>query len=111
MVRLLVIALVLGALVSPVAAAPRDIAVVNGTGEPLREIGARSQNGTDWAGLVAGLSPGARTRISVDPDICAYDVRATAASGQLTWRGVNLCETRSVTLNRRADGALWVDYD
>lgn len=109
--RLLLAALSLGSLAVQAIAAPRDVLIVNGTGVPLREVGARPQNAKDWVGLVPGLSPGARTRVSVDPDLCAYDVRANAADGLLTWRGVNLCETSSVTLNRRADGALWVDYD
>ena len=27
------------------------------------------------------------------------------------WAGVNLCEVKSVTLNRNASGATWADYD
>ena len=27
------------------------------------------------------------------------------------WTDVNLCDVKVVTLNRRSDGTLWVDYD
>ena len=33
------------------------------------------------------------------------------AIAEFTWSSVNLCDVRSVTLNRRPDGTLWVDYD
>ena len=109
--RLLVIAIALGMVAAPAVAAPRSITIVNGTGSPLRDVAARPQDRETWERLTPGLSPGARTRITIDPDLCAYDVRGAAEDTVLTWRGVNLCETSSVTLNRRADGAVWVDYD
>ena len=46
-----------------------------------------------------------------NPD-CAFDLRATVAgAGQVVWSGVNLCDVKSVTLNRDAAGRDWVDYD
>ena len=111
MPRTLATFVLLGWLSSSAIAAPRDISIVNGTGAPLSGVSAKPQNAREWSGLSPGLSPGARTKVTVDPDLCAYDVRATAAGTELTWRGVNLCETSSVTLNLRADGLLWVDYD
>lgn len=108
--RVLLAALLLGSL-SPALAAPRSIGLVNATGAPLRDIAIKPEDKNNWTEVSPGLSPGARTRLTVDPDLCAYDLRATAAGAALTWRGINLCETSSVTLNRRADGVLWVDYD
>lgn len=98
--------------VASLAAAARHIFLVNGTGAPLRALSARPLEGRDETALVPGLSPGAKTGLSLVTDACAYDIRAvTAAGATLTWRGVNLCETRSVTLRRRDDGVLWVDDD
>ena len=109
--RRIVYLLVCGGLAAAAVAAPRPITIVNGTDAPLRDVAAKPQNSADWTTLAPGLSPGARTQIMLEPDVCAYDVRGSAVASMLTWRGVNLCETRSVTLNRRGDGAVWVDYD
>lgn len=111
--RGLIAAILLAALpVAPLGAAARDVFIVNGTGAPLRALVARPHDEKDDKTLVPGLSPGAKTNLSIDADSCAYDIRAvTPAGATLTWRGVNLCETRSVTLRRRDDGVLWVDYD
>ena len=46
-----------------------------------------------------------------DPD-CAFDIRATVSgAGPVTWAGVNLCDVKSVILNRDASIGAWVDYD
>jgi hypothetical protein len=46
-----------------------------------------------------------------DPD-CAFDIRATVAgAGPVTWAGVNLCDVKSVILNRDGSTGAWVDYD
>ncbi|HVF83006.1 MAG TPA: hypothetical protein VM913_02385 [Sphingomicrobium sp.] len=110
--RVLVAAATLLAVLSqPAAATPRRITIINGTGMPLAQVAARPVNDPGWTALTPGLSPGARTQVTVDPDLCAYEMQGSAAGAVLAWRGVNLCETSSVTLNRRADGVLWVDYD
>jgi len=106
-----VAAALLAVLCQPAAATPRSITIVNGTDVALGDVAARAANEQAWAPLTPGLSAGARTRITIDPDVCAYDIRGSAAGNVLAWRGVNLCETSSVTLNRRGDGVLWVDYD
>jgi hypothetical protein len=111
MVRTISAMALLAALSSSAAGAPHSITIINGTGAPLRDVAAKPEKGGSWDSLTPGLSPGAKTGVSVDPDLCAYELKATAAGATLTWRGVNLCETSSVTLNRRADGTLWVDYD
>jgi len=66
----------------------------------------------DWKPLGAAPAAGARGSITFyDPD-CAFDLRATVAgSGAVTWTRVNLCDVKSVTLNRDASAGAWVDYD
>jgi hypothetical protein len=108
---LAVAAVLLAALSQSAPATPRRITVINGTGVPLAQVAARPVNNSAWTALTPGLSPGARTQVTIDPDLCAYEVQGKAGNSVLAWSGVNLCETSSVTLNRRADGVLWVDYD
>ena len=39
-------------------------------------------------------------------------IRATLPDGRtVVWPGVNLCQVKVVTLNQKAGGALWVDYE
>jgi hypothetical protein len=108
---LVALAALLATLSQSAAATPRRITVINGTGVSLAQVAARPVNDPAWTALTPGLSPGARTQVTIDPDLCAYEVRGSAGDTVLSWRGVNLCETSSVTLNRRGDGVLWVDYD
>ncbi|MEO7821459.1 MAG: hypothetical protein ABIR51_08100 [Sphingomicrobium sp.] len=101
-------------LMSPVAAlaGASGFSIVNQSGSPLSGLSLRRTGSSDWHPLGAGLSPGASSKYSfTDPD-CAFDIKATlAGSGEAVWRGVNLCEVASVTLQRDATGATWVDYD
>ncbi|HVF84126.1 MAG TPA: hypothetical protein VM913_08160 [Sphingomicrobium sp.] len=61
---------------------------------------------------MSGLSPAARVSANLANDDCEYDVRGYGAGGgTVTWNRLNLCEVKSVTLNRRADGTSWADYD
>ena len=86
--------------------------LVNGTGGPLSEVSIRRAGADDWKPLGAAPSAGGRAPVQFsDPD-CAFDIRATVAgSGMVTWPGVNLCEVKSVTLNRDGSAGAWVDYD
>jgi len=112
MVRTILLAAVASALSIAAPAAARNFSIINGTGASLRDIAARPVGTADWVTLAPGLSPGARTTVTVDGDPCAYDLKAKlAADRNAEWSGVNFCETKSVTLNRRDDGVLWVDYD
>lgn len=101
-------------ILSPVAAiaGASGFAIVNQSGAALSGLSVRRTGTSDWHPLGAGLSPGAKSKFSfTDPD-CAFDIKATlAGSGEALWRGVNLCEVASVTLQRDASGATWVDYD
>lgn len=93
------------------ARAGLDVAVVNQAGVPITGLSARPAGGTEWTKVAPGLSPGARIGVSLPGEVCAYELRAKLAiGGEVTW-SVNVCETRSVILNRRTDGTAWADYD
>ena len=86
--------------------------LVNGIDAPLSEVSIRRAGTNDWKPL--GPNPAARQRAPVnfkDPD-CAFDIRAkVAGKDAVTWAGVNLCDVKSVTLNRDGSAGAWVDYD
>lgn len=109
--RRLVAAILLATISTAAPAAEQKIAVVNQVGAPIAGLSARPAGGTEWTGVAPGLSPGARIGVSLPGEGCAYELRAKlAGGGQATW-SVNVCETRSVILNRRTDGTAWADYD
>lgn len=103
--------LALGA--APASAAAGAFKLVNATDTDITSLSIRRFGTQPWQALVARPPRGASVNIDFsDPD-CAFDIRATLAGGDVaTWSGVNLCEAKSVTLNRNAkSGANWVDYD
>ena len=101
-------------ILSPVAAiaGASGFAIVNQSGAALSGLSVRRTGTSDWHPLGAGLSPGAMSKFSfTDPD-CAFDIKATLDPGGVAvWTGVNLCEVKSLTLNRNAAGVTWADYD
>ena len=111
MKRLVAIA-VLAVSASPAFAGASGFMLVNGTGVPLAELSIRRAGTQDWKPLGTPPSAGARSSMKFsDPD-CAFDIRATiAGAGSMTWAGVNLCDVKSVTLNRDGSAGAWVDYD
>ncbi len=97
---------------SPAAAAANDFSIVNKSGGAISEVALRRVGGRDWTPLSVAASPGARVSARFTNPDCAFDLRATVAGvGQVTWGGVNLCDVKSVTLNRDPAGRSWVDYD
>ena len=111
--RRLVILAVLAASASPAfAAGASSFMLVNGTGAPLAGLSIRRAGTQDWKPLGSAPSAGARSALRFsDPD-CAFDIRATVpGAGPVTWAGVNLCDVKSVTLNRDGSIGAWVDYD
>lgn len=92
---------------------PGAFALVNGTGAPLTNLSIRPADGKQgWRPLAGPLSSGARMSVPAPGgDLCAFDLKARLADADVTWSSVNLCDVRSVTLNRQSDGTLWVDYD
>jgi hypothetical protein len=107
----------LGALMA-LAAAPAiaggaaNFTLVNGTGTGLAELSIRRAGTEEWKALGAAPAAGARGSMTFsDPD-CAFDIRATVpGAGPVTWAGVNLCDVKSVTLQRDSSAGAWVDYD
>jgi hypothetical protein len=84
----------------------------NSTGAALAQLSIRRSGTEEWKPLGAAPAAGARGAVSFsDPD-CAFDLRANiAGGGPVTWAGVNLCDVKSVILNRDATAGAWVDYD
>lgn len=108
----------LGAMQANPAAAASGAAglnLVNGTDQAITSLFIR-RTGTDaWQPLTVTppKSPrgGRATSPFKDPD-CAFDIRATLDDGNAAvWTRVNLCEVKSLTLNRNAAGVTWADYE
>jgi hypothetical protein len=110
----IVLAALLLASGSPVMAGPgaSNFTLVNGTGAPISEVAIRRAGSDEWKPLAQAPASGQRAPVNFkDPD-CAFDIRAkVAGKDQVTWAGVNLCDVKSVTLNRDQSAGPWVDYD
>ena len=104
--------LILLASASPALAGASNFTLVNGTSGALSDLSIRRAGTSDWKPLGAAPAAGARGPVQFsDPD-CAFDIRATVpGAGPVTWAGVNLCDVKSVTLQRDASAGAWVDYD
>ena len=104
--------LILLASASPALAGASNFTLVNGTSGALSDLSIRRTGTSDWKPLGAAPAAGARGPVQFsDPD-CAFDIRATVpGAGPVTWAGVNLCDVKSVTLQRDASAGAWVDYD
>jgi hypothetical protein len=97
-----------------IASGPAPFTLVNGTTAGLSDITARASGSRGaWTALGPGrLSAGARGAVpALGGETCVFDIAAQTEGGRVQWSDVNLCDVRAVTLNRRADGILWVDYD
>jgi hypothetical protein len=109
----LVASAILLACASPAfAGGASNFMLVNGTGGALAQLSIRRAGTQDWKPLGTAPSPGGRSSMTFsDPD-CAFDIHATlSGGGPVTWAGVNLCDVKSVTLNRDGSAGAWVDYD
>lgn len=89
--------------------------LVNATGHTISSFSIRRTGTQGWMPLPATPaqpSGGAHAKSGfTDPD-CAFDIRAMLDDQQnVVWTGLNLCEVKSVTLNRNASGVTWADYD
>ena len=97
---------------SPVFAGATNFTLVNGTGTGLAEVSIRRSGTQEWKALGAAPAAGAKAPVDFKDDDCAFDIRANVSgSGPVTWAGVNLCDVKSVTLNRDGSAGAWVDYD
>lgn len=108
----LVFAFVMVAAGSPALAGASNFTLVNGTGAPLAGLSIARSGTTAWQPLGQAPAAGTRGPISFKAQDCAFDIRATVAGvGPVTWAGVNLCDVKSVTLQRDQSAGAWVDYD
>lgn len=97
---------------SPLFAGATNFTLVNGTGAGLAEVSIRRSGTQEWKALGAAPAAGAKAPVTFKDDDCAFDIRANVSgSGPVTWAGVNLCDVKSVTLNRDGSAGAWVDYD
>lgn len=100
------------ALAPPALGAVHGFAIVNKAGGALSGVALRRVGSSEWTPLAVAASPGATVRAAFTNPDCAFDLRATVVgAGQVIWGGVNLCDVKSVTLNRDPAGRSWVDYD
>jgi hypothetical protein len=105
--------LALSLLVSaPAVAGAANFTVVNSTGLDIVALEIRRFGTSEWKPVSSRPAAGSRGPVDFNDPDCAFDIRARLSGGiEAVWRGVNLCEVKSVTLNRSVSGALWVDYD
>ena len=88
-----------------------NFTIVNATGRDFTALAIRRFGTTAWQPLGAAPKAGARGSVQFSDADCAFDIQGTLAGGvNAVWSGVNLCEAKSVTLNRSDSGAAWVDY-
>ena len=107
-----VLALTLALVPAPVFAGPDGFSIVNQTGLNMTGLTIRKFPKGDWSPLGPAPSPGARGNVKFASPDCAFDIQASLQGvGTVVWSGVNLCEVKTVILNRNARGALWVDYE
>ena len=97
---------------APAFAGASSFTLINGTGSNIAALSIRRTGTDNWQALAAAPAAGASAGVAFsDPD-CAFDLRASLAGGATAvWSGVNLCGTSRLTLQRRASGETWVDYD
>ena len=89
--------------------------IVNNSGQAFSNLYIRRTGTQSWQPLPATPpKPAKGTRAAspfADPD-CAFDIKVTLEdSKEAVWPGLNLCEVKSVTLNRNEAGVTWADYD
>ena len=97
---------------SPALAGASNFVLVNGTGAPIQNVSISRSGTKDWKPLAASPAAGARAPVKFTNQDCAFDIRANVNGvGPVTWAGVNLCDVKSVTLNRDGSAGAWVDYD
>lgn len=100
---------------APGLAQAANFTLVNNTDIPFTALMARRFGTQQWMPLVVTPVPVAsrgRGVVNFSDQDCAFDLQAMLPDGrQVVWSGVNLCDAKVVTLNRRENGVLWIDYE
>ena len=108
-------AALIAAMPAPLAAQAGNFTLVNNTDISFTELMVRRFGTQQWQSLIVAPIPlprsGGRGAVQFTNPDCAFDLQASLPDGRtVVWPGVNLCDAKVVTLNRRAGGELWVDY-
>lgn len=112
-------AIIIAALVAvtpaPASAQAGKFTLVNNTDASFTSLTVRRYGSQQWLPLTVNPMPltrsGGQGAVDFSDEDCAFDLQATLPDGRVVvWSGVNLCEANVVTLNRSANGQLWVDY-
>lgn len=86
------------------AGAQQDFTIVNNTGQSVMTLNVSPSDSNQWGPDILGqnvLPNGQQGQVQFarGQDQCNWDIRATFEGGQTgDWRGVNLCETTTITL-------------
>lgn len=111
----ILVAALVAAAPGPAPAQATNFTLVNNTDIPFTALMARRYRTQQWMPLVVNPVPVAsrgRGAVEFSDQDCAFDLQATLPDGRVVvWSGVNLCDAKVVTLNRDANGVLWIDYD
>ena len=99
----------------PASAQAGNFTIVNSTSIDFTGLSVRRFGTSEWLPLTVSPVPvrvAGRGAANFKDEDCAFDLRATLPDGRsVVWPGVNLCQVKVVTLNQKAGGALWVDYE
>lgn len=100
---------------APLWAQSAGFTLVNNTNVHFTRLMVKRFGSDQWLPLTVNPVPvtgsGGQGAVDFSDQDCAFDLQATLPDGRLVvWSGVNLCEAKVVTLNRSANGQLWVDY-
>lgn len=111
----ILLASLIAAIPAPVAAQAANFTLVNNTDVSFTRLMVRRYGSQQWLPLTVNPVPvtrsGGQGAVDFSDQDCAFDLQATLPDGRVViWSGVNLCEAKVVTLNRSANGQLWVDY-
>jgi hypothetical protein len=111
----IVAAAAFAAVPGPALAQAGNFTIVNATGIDFTGLAVRRFGTSEWLPLAVRPVPlpnSGRGAADFKDEDCAFDMRATLPDGRtVVWPGVNLCQVKAVTLNQKAGGALWVDYE
>ncbi|HEX8640649.1 MAG TPA: hypothetical protein VF704_05780 [Allosphingosinicella sp.] len=97
-------ALAVSALATAAYAAQQDFTVINSSGHDVLTLNVSPSSEESWGPDILGvdiLADGDSAEVTFDRDEeeCMWDIRVTYDDGDTgDWRGINLCETATVTL-------------
>ncbi len=115
MKRFLLCVVVVFAFTAPAGAGTQDFLLVNQTGVEIYNLYISETNNENWEEDVLGqdvLSNGGRIDVGfAGRRACFWDMLVTdSEGGNVTWEGLNLCETSLVILRCNEEGC-WADYE